>query len=250
MKLSPDTRSFGLLFRFWLVFAAGIQLAYAEETNLVTFTNRVGEVFTNVRISGANAIVMYVWTTNGAGRTVPLADAPQFLQKKFHYDPAAAAAATVRAEKERKAYASNYAASVKRMKDQIAYKNRRAEFIASLRVVEGEVVQRADGLVHIQRTIIPSDRMAGGTGSWGGVKDRVAVKNFRNWDIAQSGMKLRFKAKYIGEYAYTTITGDDKKIPLFDAAIPDEYANDDEVKGAMAIYELHPARGTSPWNAL
>ena len=189
-----------------ILLAIFLHAARAEETNLVTFTNRTGEVFTNVRISGANASSLFVWTTNGAGRMVPLATAPEFLQRQYKYEPSAAFAFDQRTKDFKETSTANYAAEVKRLQDRAATAalRRKTKFW-----IEGKVLQRtAAGLL-----ITPKPTIYVPAGE--GYRVLCLLTDYRNESLVADGDSIRVEAWPTGQYNYTAVSGGSKTVRKF-----------------------------------
>jgi hypothetical protein len=78
-------------------------LAFAADTNTIPFLTIGGQTFTNVEIGTVTASHVTVFY-NGGGQQVAISNLPAYLQKRFNYDPAKAAAVE-QAEAEKKAAA-------------------------------------------------------------------------------------------------------------------------------------------------
>ncbi len=70
-----------------------LDLARPSEAETVSFLAPSGEMVTNAQVVRVVDNAYLVWRRGGSGGMVKLEDLPPGLQKRFHYDPAAAAAA-------------------------------------------------------------------------------------------------------------------------------------------------------------
>lgn len=214
----------------------------AADTNelICTFTNTEGRVYENVRITGADALGCFAWTTNGAGSRVPFATAPEWLRDRYKYDAGTAAVAQTQKSESDRAYRLWLARDTARLQTEAAtlaaYKARKAAFLASLVEVKGEIVQRSGGMLHVQITHQAAGaeiNQYGRVSSWSGSYERVAIKNHPDFESLRTRTQISLWLVPAGDLDYTTVAGDPNRIALYDAAVPAEFAHDPEVLAYM-----------------
>ena len=200
----------------------------AADTNLLTFTNRAGEVLRNVRVTGADASGLFVWTTNGAGHKLLFTDAPEFLRAKYNYDSARAAAHSAAQADDKRRYELNSARELVQItalqKAEAELKTKRDAFLKSCSRIKGVVFQRKDGLLLVDNRW----RVAGGALQYPDepIIFMLAVRNFPGYDKLQTGDAVDFYAVEKGRKDYQNLFGDNRPCLEFDYTLPAEWAHD------------------------
>jgi hypothetical protein len=183
--------------------------AYAQ-TNLITFTNKAGEVISNAPIISVNAIDLF-YEVPGGGARVHLADLPPDLQQRFGYDPVKAQAATQKIQEIHQAQA---AAAVDAAQSAAETKARQAYMAKVLKTkvnVYGRIIQNlADGTMLVDsgsecfgyEMFCAQD---GTPGAWG-----ICLLVGCNKGI--EGEKVNVIAYPNGVYSYTTVSSASKTV--------------------------------------
>lgn len=204
------------------ILAAAALHAACADTNLVTFTNSAGRVYRDVRITGHDATGFFCWATNGSGSKVLFTEAPEFAASRFQFDPARVVAVAgnqgEQARKYQEWYARESARLLAEQNAQQAYLKRRDELYLSCVRIQGTVVQRSDGRVHV---------LFG--------RERIVIQNHPRFDALRSDMRVTLFIRPAGTYSYTNMAGDPLTVRQFDASIPAEFAADGRVQGWFAV---------------
>lgn len=219
--------------------AAAALLASGATDETISFRTLDGITWTNARVVRSDVVSITVMQGT-AGARVSLTNCPAEVQARYHYD-AAKAAELLAAEAQRAAnYRAVVAADTARLaREQAAaldYKKRRDAFLAGLQWLQGEVVQREKGVVHLSVTWQRARYWSNGrvSGSSSAATSRLAVKNHPQYEFLRTGQTIGFWAsKGAGDYSYTSVVGDPVSIEVADCAVPAEFATDKLVIEAL-----------------
>ena len=217
--------------------AAVLPLARGAE-ELISFRTLTGAAWTNARVVRSDAATITV-VQGMAGARVPFTNCPAEIQARFHYDPARAAGLleveAQRAANYRAAQAADTARLAREQAAALDYKKRRDAFLAGLHWIQGEVVQRERGIVHLSVTWQRARWWSNGrvSGSSSASTSRVAVKNHPQFEFLRTGMVIGMWATKVSDYSYSSLGGDPITIDQIDCAIPAEFVTDADLQAAL-----------------
>ncbi len=211
-----------------IVVAWSAQLVFAADTNIIPSLTIEGQTYTNVElgtVTGSRVAIFY----DGGGKRVAISNLPPDLQRRLHYDPAAAHVADV-AEAQRRTLelarsaelssqtASNYAVAQYRTFVQKSHVGVRGHVIQ--RLADGSLLVASDGYSIVANYDRPQDPMVentyntfNGGNCYNGVC--LVVRPQGHAANAIDGDLIYQTAYPSGTYTYEAVTGGRKTVLKF-----------------------------------